>query len=60
MKCPVCEKEIKDDGELIIRSYIGESINYVHTKYHYQHLLNYLLEDYLEYNEFEKEIKNIQ
>lgn len=57
MKCSTCEKEILNDGELVIKSFAGGSINYVHTGCHYQHLLNHSTDEFLEYAEFVKEIK---
>lgn len=57
MQCPVCEKEILNDGELVIKSFVGGRASYVHTCCHYQHLLNHVTDNYLEFEEFEKEIK---
>jgi len=57
MLCYVCDKKLINDGELIIKSFVGGTINYVHTECHYQHLLNSCTDKYLEYKDFEKEMK---
>ncbi len=54
MLCKSCDKEIKNDGELVIKSYAGGRIAYVHTGCHYQHLINHCSDEYLEFEEFER------
>lgn len=56
MKCKVCDEEIKNDGELVVKSNAGGSVNFVHTDCHYQHLLNYCTEEFLEFCEFDERI----
>lgn len=56
MKCPTCEKEILNDGKVIMKSFAGGLINYVHSNCHYQHLLNFSTDKYMEYEDLEMEI----
>lgn len=51
LMCAFCQKEIKDDGEFVIKSNVRGAVEFVHNNCHYNYLCEHTANDYLSYDE---------